>query len=80
MTTIKATVRAGRIEVDDPVDLPDGTVLTIPLPADLPYGLADSDDLDSPEAIQRWIRWYEALDPVELTTAERAAWEAARHE
>src|SRR5712692_52079 len=32
MTTIKATIRNGRIEVDAPIDLPDGTELTIPIP------------------------------------------------
>jgi hypothetical protein len=32
ITTIKAVVRNGRIEVLDAVDLPDGTELSIPIP------------------------------------------------
>ena len=40
MTMIKAVVRNGRIEVDDPLNLPDGTQLTIPIP-DQPPERAD---------------------------------------
>jgi hypothetical protein len=36
MTTIKAIVRNGRIEVDEPIDLPDGTELRIPIPDPAP--------------------------------------------
>jgi hypothetical protein len=32
MITIEAVVRNGRIEVDRPIELPDGTRLLIPLP------------------------------------------------
>ena len=81
MTTIKAIVRSGRIEVDDPIDLPDGTELIIPLPnPSEALGIRDEDWSDTPEAIDGWIRWYDALEPVELTSEERALWEAARRE
>jgi hypothetical protein len=64
MTTIKATIRNGRIEVDEPIDLPDGTELTIPLPVlPAPLGKRDEDWSDTPEAIEAWIRWYDALEP-----------------
>jgi hypothetical protein len=81
MTMIKAIIRNGRIEVDEPIDLPDGTELTIPIPA-LPttLGLRDEDGSDSPEAIENWIRWYDSLEPLAFTAEERAAWEAARRE
>jgi hypothetical protein len=79
MTTIRAIVRNGRIEVDDPIDLPDGTELTIPIPDQAEsLGIRDEDWLDTPEAIDSWIRWYDSLEPVEFTSAERAAWDAAR--
>ena len=81
MTTIKAIIRNGRIEVDEPIDLPDGTELTIPLPdpsAESGRRAADWDE--TPEAIDAWIRWYDALEPLEFTPAERAAWAAARQE
>jgi hypothetical protein len=80
MTTIKAWIRAGRIEVQDPIDLPDGTEISIRLPSETPLGLADSDELDTPEAIQSWIRWYGALEPLEFSEAELTAWENARRE
>jgi hypothetical protein len=79
MTTIKATIRNGRIEVDEPIDLPDGTELTIPIPVPAEsLGAQDSDD--TPEAAEAWIRWYDSLEPLEFTPAERAARDAARSE
>jgi hypothetical protein len=81
MTAIKAVVRNGRIEVDEPIDLPDGTELTIPLPtAPAALGIPDDAWSDTPEAIEAWIRWYDALEPLDLTPSERAAWESARQE
>ena len=80
MTSVKAVVRNGRIEVDQPLDLPDGTELTILIPeADGP-GMRDDDWSARPDAIEAWIRWYDALEPVVWTREERAAWEAARHD
>jgi hypothetical protein len=65
MTTITAIVRNGRIEVDEPIDLPDGTELTIPIPH-LPaiLGIRDKDWSDTPEAIDAWIHWYDSLEPL----------------
>jgi hypothetical protein len=80
MTTIKAIIRNGRIEVDEPIDLPDGTELTIPIPVSPGLGIRDEDWSDSPEAIEAWIQWYDSLEPLEFTPQERAAWEAARRE
>ncbi len=79
MTMIKAIVRNGQIEVEKPVDLPDGTELTIRLP-DLPVGSDGADESEPPEAIDGWLRWYDSLEPLEFTQDERAAWEAARRE
>jgi hypothetical protein len=72
--TIQAIVRNGQLELPQPLDLPDGTVLTIPVPE------RDDEKEDSPEEIERWIRWYESFEPVVFTDAERAAWEKARKE
>ena len=81
MTPIKAIARNGRIEVDDPIDLPDGTELTIPIPDSTATSrLADEDRPESPAAIAEWIRWYDALEPLAFTPEERAAWQAARKE
>ena len=77
MTLIKAVVRNGQIELEKPVDLPDGTELTIPIPDLRNDG---SDWSESPEAIESWLRWYDSVEPLEFTPKERAAWEAARQE
>jgi hypothetical protein len=75
MGTIKAIVRNGQIEVEEPVDLPDGTELAIPIPASLV--VPEEEWSNTPEAIEAWIRWYDALEPLEFTPAERAARDAA---
>jgi hypothetical protein len=81
MTTIRAIVRNGRIEVEGPMDLPEGTVLTIPVPAgSAAPGGGDDEPPDTPEAIEAWIRWYDTLEPVEWTPDEYAAWQAARRD
>lgn len=72
MNAIRAVVRGGRIETDEPLDLPDGTELRIPLPAPV-------DDVEegwdtSPEAIAAWIERDKAAEPPNFDLAE---WEAA---
>ena len=55
--------------------------MTIPIPV-LPAtsGIRDEGGSDTPEAIESWIRWYDTLEPLHFTPAERTAWEAARRE
>jgi hypothetical protein len=79
MTTIKAIVRNGRIETEKPLDLPDGTQLVIPLPVN-GESVNENDLPESLEAREDWIRWYNALEPMEFTEEERAARDAARKE
>jgi hypothetical protein len=71
MMTITAIIRNGRIEVAEPINLPDGTVLTIPVPA---AGASS----DQSESAADWIRWYDALEPLEFTSDEWHDWQAAR--
>ena len=72
MTTIKAVVRQGRLEVDRPIELPDGTELVIPIPSNgAAPGNREDNSPDSPDAIEAWIRWYDSLEPIEMTDAER---------
>ncbi len=73
MHAIKAIVRAGRIETDGPLDLPDGTEILIVRP-----NAADGEDEDwddTPEGIAAWLKWYESLQPLIITAEERAAYE-----
>ena len=75
MTWIKATVTGGRLNVDVPPDWPDGTEVEI---HPLEKAAAD-DDAMSPEEIARLLAAMDQLEPLHLTDAERAAWEAERH-
>src|SRR5262245_2303999 len=72
------------VKLDEPVPLPAGKVrVVVEEFAASNQGtvlMADDASSDTPEAIEAWIRWYDALEPVEFTEAERAAWQAARQE
>jgi len=75
MTTIKATVAGRRLELDVPVDWPDGTEVEIhPL-----YGVAHGDeDRLSAEEIAQTLAAMDQIEPWEMTDAQSAAWEAQR--
>lgn len=75
MTTIKATVTDGRLEIDVPDDWPDGTEVEI---HPLAHEGAHEDDEMPPEEIAKLLAAMDSLEPLELTEAERAAWEAER--
>ena len=70
MITIKGIVRGGQIQIATPLDLPDGTELTITL--------NDDDFPETPEQIEEWIRWMHSLELLEFTPEERAQREAMR--
>jgi hypothetical protein len=71
MTQIKATVRKGQLELEQPLDLPDGTELLIPLPE--PNGKSLS-----PDEIARALDEMDRMQPLQMTDNELAAWEADR--
>jgi hypothetical protein len=75
MTAIKAVVSGGRIELDVPKDWPDGTEVAIHPLAQEP---ADEDGALPPEEIARLLAVMDRMEPLDLTDAERAAWEAER--
>lgn len=75
MVTIKATVRGGRLEVEEPINLPDGTELLIPLP-DGPRPTEEDGWDNWPEGIADWLKWYDSLEPLILTPEEEADTEA----
>jgi len=78
MDAIKAMVRNGRIETEDPINLPEGTELVV-LPADQSsLEVMEAGWDDSPEGIREWIEWLHTLQPLIFTPEERAEWEQAR--
>ena len=76
MSAIRAMIRNGRIETEDPLDLPDGTELLVypaeerPDPEDA-YG-------DSPVGLAAWLREFDAREPLVLSDDDRTVIEKAR--
>jgi hypothetical protein len=79
MSAIKGIVRNGHIILDNPADLPEGCrVLVEPINGEETFGIREEDWQDTPEAIAAWLRWYDALEPLQRTPQEEAEWQAAR--
>jgi hypothetical protein len=77
MNAILSVVKNGRVEVDAPPDWPDGA------PERVELGLIgrteyDEERPETPEEIEEWVRRFRAIEPIELTPEEEAAWQAAR--
>jgi hypothetical protein len=73
VSTIKATVRGGQLELERPIELPDGTELLIPVP--------DAPDDDAPlskDEIDRVLASVDRMIPFELTPEDEARLEADR--
>jgi hypothetical protein len=72
MKTIKGRVKAGRLEVDEPIEWPDGTPVEIhPVePAE------DEEGPTTPEEIARILAAMDKVEPFEMTPTEEAELEA----
>jgi hypothetical protein len=82
MSTIKATVHDGRIEVMAPDELPDGTevlVEVIPLSRGK-IGIRESEWRDDPEALADWDWWIQRIEPIELSPEEQTEHERFEEE
>jgi hypothetical protein len=79
MKTIQAIWKNGKIMPTQPVDWPEGTALTVVPVAEVPE--REGDILgDDPASVDRWLAWYDSLEPLVFTPEEEAAWQAARRE
>lgn len=76
MSAIETQITNGHLVSIQPVDLPEGTRLTV-VPQDDPD---DSDELlgTSPEAIARWLAEFDALPTPIMSPEEEAAWQNDR--
>ena len=73
MTRIMGTVIGGRLEVDVPIDWPDGTQVEIhPLEAQTGGGT----EAAATAEIARTLAAMDQMLPFEMSDAEQAAWEA----
>ncbi len=61
MSAVLGIVRGGRIELDEPLDLPDGTEITIPLP-----GGVNDDTPVTPEEIARTLVAMQLIQPLDI--------------
>ena len=84
MTTIKTTIHNGQIQFPLPASFPEGAEVevTVRLASALPEppGNTDEEQGDSPEAIAKWLAYFDSLTPAAMTEAELAAWEQRRRE
>jgi hypothetical protein len=71
MTTIKATVKERRLELDAPAEWPDGTEVEI-------HPLNGATDEMSPAEIARTLAAMDQMQPFDMTDAEEAAWNTER--
>jgi hypothetical protein len=71
---MRATWKNGRIVPDGPVDWPEGCRLVIEpeVSEATPMDVSDEAWSDSPEAVADWLAWYDSLEPLEITAAEKA--------
>ena len=69
---MKGMIRNGRVEVDEPINLPDGSEVIV----QLLNGDADADMEEgwdsSPQGIAAWLQWCDALQPHNITPQEEA--------
>ena len=72
---IRATVKGRRLEVDVPTDWPDGTEVEVYA---IEPGIQDGAGMMSAEEIAQTLAAMGQVEPLEITAAERAAWEAER--
>lgn len=75
----KGVVRAGQVVVGEPINLPDGSEVTITgVPHGKFVGGEDNDRPSTPEEIEADLAAWAELEPLSMTDAELAAWEADR--
>jgi hypothetical protein len=76
MEPIRGTIRNGRVETEQPVNLPDGTEVRVTL-ADATPDDADNRWENSPEAIEAWIKQFDSLEQFLRCDERRRAYDAA---
>ena len=71
MNAIKGRVHNGQVVLDEEIDWPENTeVLVKPLVESM--GIQEEDWQDTPEAIAEWLRWYDSVEPLDMSAEEEA--------
>lgn len=63
------TIQNGKIVVNEPIDLPDGTPVHITA-ATKPATVEAEDCENSPERIAAWLKWYDSFKPISQNPIE----------
>lgn len=80
MSAIKGKYLNGQIILEEKADWPENTDVLVEPVIEPEIGLREDDWSDTPEAIADWIRWYDSLEPLNMTPEEEAAWKQALEE
>jgi len=75
---MKGVIRAGQVEVAEPINLPDGSEVTITGHADIAAEIADDERPMSPHEIAATLAAMARVEPFDMSDDERAsadAWE-----
>jgi hypothetical protein len=74
---IRGVIQQGRLEVEEPVNLPDGTQVSLAISESAASEINSDQAWDnSPEGVADWLKWYEKLEPLVMTAREEAEAEA----
>ncbi len=74
---VHGTFRNGRVELDEPVDWPDGSRVEVSAESES-IGMREEDWPQTPEGIAALVARMEAFEPLEFTPEEEAEIAAAR--
>jgi hypothetical protein len=75
VNSVKGIVKNGGVILDNPAELPEGCrVVVEPLTDQETFGVREEDWQDTPEAVAAWLRWYDSLEPLQMTPREEAEW------
>jgi len=73
MSAVKGTWKNGQVILDTPTDWPEGCRVSIePMAKEEIFGIREEDWPATPEALADWQKWYDSLEPLEMTPQEEA--------
>lgn len=82
MHAIEGTWKNGQVVLSESANWPDGCrVMVEPLAcpsADERLGLSEEDWPRTPEQMNDWLRWFDSIEPVEMSAEEEAEWQNAQ--
>jgi hypothetical protein len=81
-TAVPGTIHEGRVELEAPVDWPEGTKVKVSLvdPEGQKIGMSEEEWSDSPEALADWEAWFRSRQPLKMTAEEEAEFQKFQEE